>query len=418
MIKIRNTIIILILLVLSFGSGFNLGKKSIPVFKKNTSGETVSMRGYDFTLFWDVWDRLKYYYIDKEKLDPLKLINGAISGMVSSLDDPYTVFLTPDQNKDVKDDLSGKFEGIGAQLGVKDKKIVIVAPLKKSPAESAGLKAGDWIIKVDGKDTVNWTLPEAVSKIRGPKGSQVVLTVLRTNSEKSEDFKVSRDEIKVPSVELEVKNIECVNANEGKTVCKEEANITANTRKIYHLKLGRFGDNTNAEWNKIISQIVAQYSEGVDAGIIFDLRNNPGGYLTSSVYIASEFIGSGAVVIQENADGTKKTFNVDRKGKLINYPLVVLINKGSASASEIVAGALRVRQKIKLIGETSFGKGTIQEAQELSQGAGIHITTAKWLLPDGSWVNGDGLKVDEAVENKSDSEEDLQLLKAAEILLK
>jgi len=261
-------------------------------------------------------------------------------------------------------------------------------------------------------------LPEAVSKIRGPKGSQVVLTVLRTNSEKSEDFKVSRDEIKVPSVELEVKNIECVNANEGKTVCKEEANITANTRKIYHLKLGRFGDNTNAEWNKIISQIVAQYSSGVDKGIIFDLRNNPGGYLTSSVYIASEFIGSGAVVIQENADGTKKTFNVDRKGKLINYPLVVLINKGSASASEIVAGALRVRNKIKLVGETSFGKGTIQEAQELPQGAGIHITTAKWLLPDGSWVNGDGLKVDEAVENKSDSEEDLQFLKAAEILLR
>ncbi|KKS97625.1 MAG: carboxy-terminal-processing protease, carboxyl-terminal processing protease [Candidatus Gottesmanbacteria bacterium GW2011_GWA2_43_14] len=417
MIKIRNTVFILILLVLTYGTGYNFGRNSIPPFKRNTvESRTPDLRGYDFSLFWDVWDRLKYYYIDKEKLDPAKLIYGAISGMVASLDDPYTVFLSPEQNQEAKDDLGGKFEGIGAQLGVKDKKIVIVAPLKKSPAETAGLKAGDWIIKVDGEDTVNWTLPEAVSKIRGPKGSQVMLNILHAEADKSEDVSVFRDEIKVASVELDVIYLDCT-SDPGAGCQKADANA-ASGLKFYHLKLGRFGDNTNSEWNKIVSQIKAQYNPGTDAGIIFDLRNNPGGYLSSSVFIASEFIDQGAVVIQENADGSKKTYNVERPGKLLEIPLIVLINKGSASASEIVAGSLRVRNKTKLAGETSFGKGTIQEAQELSKGAGIHITTAKWLLPDGTWINGEGLKPDVEVESDLESEDDNQLLQAAKILSK
>lgn len=408
---LRNIVLILALAVFTFGIGFQLGSKSgktISVSVESIENKTsAKLPKYDFSLFWDVWDRLKYNYIDKNALDPQKMIYGAISGMVSSLGDPYTVFLPPEQNKEAKDDLGGKFEGIGAQLGVKDKKIVVIAPLKSSPAEKSGIRAGDWIVKVDGKETINWTLPEVVSKIRGPKGSKVVLAIIHKDAGKSEDVTVFRDEIKVPSVEWEVKKGQCENSS------------SSNCPQVIYLKLGRFGDRTNDEWTKTVDAISKHIkSVGNIKGLIFDLRNNPGGYLSGSVFIASEFLHSGPIVIQENADGSKKTSVVDRQGKLTNIPLVVLINKGSASASEIVAGSLRVRKGVKLVGETSFGKGTIQEAQDLKDGAGIHITTAKWLLPDSTWINGSGLKPDIEVENdETKPDEDLQLNKAIETLL-
>lgn len=422
--KIRNILIILTVLIVSFGSGYNLGKKEkgiIPVKSQSIGANDKSLeKNLDFTLFWEVWDRLYYYYLDKALLDSQKMIYGAISGMVASLGDPYTVFLSPDQNKEAKDDLGGKFEGIGAQLGVKDKKIVVVAPLPKSPAEVAGLRAEDWILKVDGKETINWTLPEAVSKIRGPKGSKVLLTVLHKDKEKSFDVEVKRDEIKVASVEWKKINVDCRrNTNQTENLCvKKEA--CSNCKAAFYLRLSRFGDTTNNEWVKSVDEIekeIAKTAKENNLGIILDLRNNPGGYLSGSVFIASEFIKDGIIVTQVNSDNTKKTYTVSRQGKLTNVPMDVLINKGSASAAEIVAGALQIRKNIKLVGETSFGKGTIQEAQDLKEGAGIHITTAKWLLPDNSNINGTGIAVQVEVENdENNQDEDKQLDKAIDTL--
>ncbi|MBI2616786.1 S41 family peptidase [Candidatus Gottesmanbacteria bacterium] len=413
---LRNIILGISILVITFGIGYRVGQKSTSVSSSLSAVEIVGQtKGknptVDFSLFWDVWDRVGKYYIDKEKIDPQKMVYGAISGMVSSLGDPYTVFLPPTQNKEAKDDLGGKFEGIGAQLGVKEKKIVVIAPLKGTPAETAGIKSGDWIVKVDGKETLNWTVFEAVSKIRGPKGSSVELTIVHKDASSSSDIKVTRDTINVASVEWELKNLSCSSEN--------------NCKKVVYLKLSRFGDQTSEEWNKGISEILqalpgtASQTNDEIKGLVFDLRNNPGGYLAGSVFIASEFLKDGIVVKQESIRSGNQQYSVDRKGRLTSIPMVVLINKGTASAGEIVAGSLQERARAKLFGETTFGKGSVQEAQELEGGAGIHITTAKWLLPSGKWINGTGIEPDIAVTNdESKPEEDTQLLKALEYLIK
>ncbi|OGG00490.1 hypothetical protein A2Y99_02775 [Candidatus Gottesmanbacteria bacterium RBG_13_37_7] len=423
--NIRNFIVILTLLLLSFGFGFRFGQsdsedKSNVTKNIDIEGKTsAKITKVDFSLFWDVWDRLNRYYIDKSKLNAQNMVYGAVSGMVAALEDPYTVFLPPDQNKETKDDLGGKFEGIGAQLGIKDKKIVVIAPLKSSPAESAGLKSGDWILKVDGKETAGWTLPEAVSKIRGQKGTKVMLSIMHKDASVSSEIAVVRDQIKVPSVEWEVKNVRCNQENSNQ--CKIVPSPCEDCQKVAYLKLTRFGDQTNDEWNKAVAEIIkltGPDNTSTIIGLIFDLRNNPGGYLSGSVFIASEFLKDGTVVIQESYQEQKETYNVNRKGKLLTIPMVVLINKGSASASEIVAGALQERGRAKLVGETTFGKGSIQEAQELENGAGIHITTAKWLLPSGKWINGSGIDPDIKAEEGVDENLDPQLDKAAEVLLK
>lgn len=403
---IRNFILILALIILAGGVGYNLGLRETNLSFKNfqpqlsvtNTAPPISKSNVDFSLFWNVWDRLEKNYIDKKALDPQKMVWGAISGMVSSLGDPYTVFLTPEQQKESKDDLGGQFEGIGAQLGIKDKKIVVVAPLKDTPAELAGIKPGDWILKVDGKDTTNWTLPEAVSKIRGPRGTTVVLTIVHEDQDKPIEIPITRAQILVKSVEWS----------------------RVADKNVAYLKLSRFGDQTNEEWQKAVEEIVATYQKKEVKGLVLDLRNNPGGYLNGAVFIAGEFLPQASLVVQqEDASGLRQNYNVDRPGKLIKIPLVVLINKGSASASEIVAGALRDYARAKLVGETSFGKGSIQEAQELSSGAGLHITTAKWILPKGDWINGKGIKPDIEVKmDEKNPQADPQLEKAIEILVK
>lgn len=418
---LRNIILGLSLFIIGFGLGINAGSLGLrPQFlaipTEITNKISLKPVSVDFSLFWDVWERLNRFYIDKKALDPQKMVYGAISGMVNSLDDPYTVFLPPDQNKEAKDDLGGKLEGIGVQLGIKDKKIIVIAPLKDTPAEKAGIRSGDWIIKVDGKETTNWTLPEAVSKIRGPKGSKVNLTVVHKDASQSAEIAVVRDEIKVASVEWEIKKWKM---EKGKW--KKEKEECTNCEQVVYLKLSRFGDQTTDEWNKAVDEIeqeIKKLRNKEIKGLIFDLRNNPGGYLTGSVFIASEFLKDGAVVIQETAQGGRQTLSVNRKGRLTDIPLTVLINKGSASAAEIVAGALSERGRAKTVGETSFGKGSVQEAQDLPGGAGIHITTSKWLLPTGIWINGTGVEPDiKAVNDETKPDEDLQLEKAIELLV-
>ncbi len=418
---LRNIILGLSIFIIGFGIGINAPSfgiiKTLPLSSEIVNKISSKPGQVDFSLFWDVWERLNRFYIDKKALDPQKMVYGAISGMVNSLGDPYTVFLPPEQNKEAKDDLSGKLEGIGVQLGIKDKKIIVIAPLKDTPAEKAGLQSSDWIIKVDGKETADWTLPEAVSKIRGPKGSKVTLTVIHKDASQSADITVIRDSIKVASVEWRIKKFR-VESREFREI-KEEC---SDCEKVIYLKLSRFGDQTTDEWNKAIEEIVQaieQSNNRAMKGLIFDLRNNPGGYLSGSVFIASEFLSDGTVVIQETADSKRQTFDVNRKAKLLNIPMVVLINKGTASAGEIVAGVLQEKGKAKLVGEATFGKGSIQEAQDLPQGTGIHITTSKWLLPSGKWINGSGVAPDVKIENDvAKPDIDLQLEKAIEILIK
>ncbi|MFZ5845507.1 MAG: S41 family peptidase [Patescibacteria group bacterium] len=422
--KIRLIVISLALLLLVGGIGYQLGERR--VFSPVAPGGSATILnqnppaqfGLDFGLFWDVWGRLFRYYIDAKSLEPQKMIWGAISGMVNSLGDPYTVFLPPKENKDFKEDLGGAFEGIGAQLGTRDNRIIVVAPLKGTPAEKAGLRAGDWIMKVNEEETAGWTVQQAVSKIRGPRGTKVKLTLLHEQAQKPLELEIVRDTITIPSVEFWVKTPGEITEISG--LAETQALVRRN-EKVAYLRLTRFGDHTSDEWAKAVGQVLtAQAANGKLKGLIFDLRNNPGGYLDGSVFIASEFLGSGVVVSQVNSDGTRQDYPVNRRGRLLDIPLVVLINKGSASASEIVAGALRDYKRATLVGEISFGKGSVQTPQDLPGGAGLHITTAKWLLPKGDSINKSGVKPDIEVkfENGLEATRDAQLAKAVELLLK
>lgn len=409
MIKIlkRLNVLTILIAILTFTLGWQLGQKQVDLKWENyrpalkiEKKEPPKDINVDFELFWDTWDLVSKKYLNKKDIDHQKLFYGAISGMVSALGDPYTVFLPPDQQKSSKEDLNGSFEGVGIELGFnKDKRLVVVAPVSGTPAEKAGIKPQDLILKIDSKDTLGITIFDAVKLIRGAKGTEVKLTIFREGDKDTREFNLIRDTIIVKSVTLEMKQ-------------------TQKGKKVAIIKLSRFGERTRDEWNEIVSNVL---SEGAQA-VILDLRNNPGGFLDGAVFIASEFLSSGEVVIQENYQGQRNSFKVNRQGKLLKLPLVVIINKGSASASEIVAGAIKDRERGKLVGEKSFGKGTIQEAEDLPGGAGIHITTAKWLTPDGSWVNNtEGLEPDVSVEVPKETEEggekkDVQLEKALELL--
>ena len=370
----------------------------------------------DFTQFWNVLTKLEQSYYDKTAFDSQEILEGAITGLVASLDDPYTVYLPSRMNNEFKQGLAGQFEGIGAELGIRDdKQIIIVAPLDGIPAKKAGLKPQDAILKVNGELTSGWPVTKAVENIRGKKGTKVTLTILREKEEKSRDIDVIRDTITVKSVTVWVKKISEIDGIKKSAVLDKQSE-----KKIAYIRLSQFGDSTNQEWTQAIKEVNDAKNDPSLAGIVFDLRNNPGGYLSDAVFIASEFLKVGEpVVLQEDANGTRVKLAAEREGTLQNVPLVVLINKGSASASEIVAGALSDHKRATLIGETSFGKGTIQKAEELAGGAGLHITVAKWLTPDGTFVHKKGITPDVVVaSDENGSDNDVQLAKAIEYLLK
>ncbi len=383
---IRTTVIGLTLVVIGAGFGYYFGKGELMVEKKNGLPKLVvnasvpsEYQEVDFSLFWEVWRMLDQEYLDQEKIDPENMVYGAIEGMVSALGDPYTVFLPPAEQQRTNEDLSGAFEGVGIQLGYRDEQLAVIAPLKGMPAEAAGVQAGDWIlnIKDDEKgvdiETGGLSLPEAVAYIRGEHGKPVTLTLYRDGEPRPFDVVLARDTIVVPSVELEF-----VDAKDG------------SGQKVAHLSLHKFGGRTDDEWNDAVGKILLEKNL---AGVVLDLRNNPGGYLNGAVFVASEFIDDGVVVQQQGRYETE-TFSVNRRGRLLDIPVVVMVNRGSASASEIVAGALRDRRDSLLVGQRSFGKGTVQSADDLRGGTGVHITIARWLLPSGSWIHEDGLEPD------------------------
>lgn len=380
------------------------------VSKEPPSGITT----VDMTPFWDVWQRVEQMYYDKTVVDPQKMLNGAISGMVSSLGDPYTMYLPPAQQTNFQQQMAGQFQGIGAELSTKDKSIIVVAPLDGSPAQKAGIKAGDIIVKVNNESTASWTLPETVDKIRGPKGTTVNLGIIHKGSQDISTVSIVRDTITVKSVVGWVKPVKDI---EGINVAK----LPSTSGDIMYVRLSQFGDATNQDWVALVDKLSQQaQKDGNVKGMVFDLRNNPGGYLTDATFIAGEFLPVGtSVVTEDDGHGDTTTLSVTRKGELLDMPLVVLINGGSASASEIVSGALRDHNRAKLIGEQSFGKGTVQQAVDLGQGAGLHVTVAKWLTPNGNWVHGKGLTPDVSVSlDPKDPSHDTQLEAAVAQLLK
>lgn len=416
--NIRLFIIIAALCILTGGIGYNLGERKTSISLSPDKRIIVNQSppasvNVDFSLFWDVWQRLNRSYIDRASIDPQKMVQGAIAGMVNSLGDPYTTYLTAQDNTDFKQNLGGAFEGIGAQLGMKDNRVMVIAPLKGTPAEAAGIVAGDYIMKVDGADTTGWTVNETVNKIRGPKGTTVKLSILHPSGTAPVDISIVRNTINVPSVVSWIKPVSQITEIAGVDATK----TLPQNGNIAYIQLSQFGDNTNTEWDKAVTDVISAGSPV--KGLVLDLRNNPGGYLEGAVYIASEFIKSGTVVSQVNSDGTKQDYPVDRQGRLLTIPMVILLNKGSASAAEIVSGALRDYKRATLIGETSFGKGSVQTPEDLPDGSSVHITTGKWLLPNGDSISKKGITPDVVIaSNTSTATADAQLEKAVELLVR
>ena len=409
LLGLRRTLIAIIIAGGIFSFGYILGSKGYQasIGKEDSYNVSISRelpaerKDLEFSLFWRVWETLETKYFDKDKLIPSKMIYGAIKGMVAAVGDPYTVFLPPSENRVVQEDLQGSFEGVGIQIGFKGTQLAVISPLPDSPAEKAGARAGDFIIGIrdEGKGidrgTGGISLPEAVQAIRGSAGSTVTLTLLREDSVEPIEIDIIRASIEVPSVTLSL-----VGENEN----------------IAHVKILKFSGETLDEWEEVVIELLKNPEV---AGIIMDVRNNPGGFLQGAVDLASEFLDTGAlVVIEDSSDGGFEEFKVERIGRFKNQKVVILINGGSASASEIFAGALRDNEKIQLVGQTSFGKGTIQEPQQVDNGAGLHVTIARWLTPSGFWVDEGGLVPDVEVKDNPDTEEDEQLQKAIDFLMK
>jgi len=348
----------------------------------------------DFSLFWDAYSKLQQSFIDPAKITNQKVIYGAIQGMTNSLGDPYTDFFNPAQAQLFKQDLSGSFDGIGVEIGIKKDLITIISPIKGSPGEKAGLRAGDIIVKINGKDSTGMMSEEAVSLIRGPKGTPVTLSIVRDGLSVVKDIKIIRDTIKVPIVEWSLKNGD-----------------------VAYIQMYQFDEVLPADFEKIVFKILQSPAKK----IVLDLRNNPGGYLEVAQTISGWFLPKDQVVTIEDFGKGKeqRIYKTTGSAALAGYPTVVLINQGSASASEILAGSLRDNRNIKLVGEKSFGKGCVQEVVDLKGGSFLKITIANWLTPKGNSISDVGLTPDVKVditEEDIQQKKDPQLDKALEIV--
>lgn len=382
-----------------FYSGYQIGRAHPRVVEvaniENIASEKEEL--VNFGTFWEAWDVLRNEYLKGEEPKNQEMVYGAIKGLVDSMGDPHTIFLPPEDSKKFEEDVVGNFGGIGAEIGVKDDQLVVIAPLKGNPAEAVGLKAGDKIFGIDGKPTDNLDVNEAVKKIRGEIGTAVVLTIFREGWDKTEDFKIVRANIVIPTLETKI--------------------IDFGGKKMAHISLYAFNQNAPLGFYK---EVLFASFNGAE-GIILDLRNNPGGFLEVAINLAGWFVEKGEVVVSEKfRNGEGDIFRADGNQALKDAPVVILVNKGSASASEILAGALRAIRGTKLIGTNTFGKGTVQELRSLSDNSKIKLTIANWVLPDGKIISEEGLEPDFKVEiTPEDSEKkfDSQLEKAKEVLL-
>ena len=346
----------------------------------------------DFGLYWDVWDAMKELYVDKDQISDKQLFYGSLKGLVNSLEDPYSEFMDPQLTKEFEEDMSGSFEGIGAEIGIRDGILTVIAPLEGTPAQKAGLMSGDKILEINGESTKDMNIDQAVSKIRGPKGTEVVLNIFRTGLEDFKDINIIRDTIVIKSVSLEILD-----------------------NNIFLIKINAFNDDTEY----LFSDFAKQAFDNKAKGVILDLRNNPGGYLETSVNVLGEWINGEVALAERFTDGHEMEYIAKGNNYLKDIPTVVLINYGSASASEIVSGALQDYGKAKIIGEKSYGKGSVQMVKNIKDGSSLKIAIAKWLTPKGQDINKEGIKPDEEVKlSLEDFENDIdnQLNRALEIL--
>lgn len=383
---------LLIIIVASYSFGYGAGKIGDylhpTVGFKLTNQDKGKPKDVDFSLFWKVWDEVHQKYMGD--INDEQLVQGAINGMVGGLDDPYSLLLKPEQSTQLLDELSGAFGGIGVELVVRDGNLTVLAPLKDSPAEKVGLKPKDIILKIDDKDATSMTFEEAVAAIRGKPGTSVKLTVVRQGLDAFQEFNIERSEIKDTDVFYEKKG------------------------DVAIIRIRQFGENTNDLVKKYADQIKGDKSI---KGVVVDLRSNPGGYLDSSVQVSSVFIEDGVIVYEEGKDGKKQEYKAEGRATLGSMPLVVLVNEGSASAAEIMAGAIQDYKKGTLIGKKTFGKGSVQELISVGDGLSLKITIGKWLTPNGRAINGEGIKPDIEVDLTDDdikADRDPQLDKAIE----
>ena len=379
-----------LLILMALGGSFYVGytrglaePKVVSLDLKNIASTST----VDFNTFWQAWGIIKDKALKGEQVGNQELVYGAIRGLINSLDDPHSVFLAPSDAKQFQDDINGSFGGVGMEIGKKDGSLVIVAPLKDTPADAAGLRANDRILKIDDTVTDELDVEQAVKLIRGQVDTIVTLSIFRDGWSAAKEFKLIRAMIDVPTLNFEIK----------------EGNLA-------YLQLNTF----NEKAPRLFYEALQKATEARAQGIILDLRDNPGGYLEVAVNLAEYFVDNGRVIVSERyRTGKEDQFKSSGSGALKGLPIVILINGGSASAAEILAGALRNLDNAKLIGENTFGKGTVQILQSLSDGSTLKVTVANWVLPDGTIIEKNGLKpdievklTDDDIKNKKDPQLD------------
>ncbi len=388
-IKIKyGAYLILLAVVFVLGTLFgNKGGAALPRVQVQNNGELPNP--VNTSLINEVWNIVHKKYVGK--VEDQDLATGMLRGLVAGLGDPYSAFADKDETNQFEEDISGRFSGIGVEIGRKNGLVTVISPLKNSPAEKAGIKAQDIIYSVDGKNIpTDMTLSEVASKIRGPVGSSVKLGIIREKQEGTIDVTVRREKIQLESVTSEVRD------------------------GIGIINLSVFHDDTAQRFNGIARQMLTARVKG----IVLDMRNNPGGVLNGAVEIASHFVNEGDIVVKEVPADPSKAIEHRAEGPadLARIPIVVLVNGGSASAAEIMAGALRDLRSAKIVGEKTFGKGTVQELVKLSDGSSMRITIAKWLTPNGDEIAEKGISPDVQVEQGENEKIDDQLDRALAII--
>ncbi len=418
--KLVKGYFLIILIVLIFSAGFLAGqapalKSQAEALKRGEVSNIDQVPDYlkndvDFREFWQVWEYIRDNYV-KPDVPQTQLFYGAMAGLVASLKDPYSVFFNPEISDKFEEELSGSFEGIGAEIGIKNDRLTVIAPLPETPADRAGLLAGDKILAIDGYNTTGIALDYAVSIIRGKKETEVKLTILSNGDTEPKEISIIRDKIEIDSVKFSRKSTE----SSGNGGTEEEKSFELKEGDIAYIELLYFNENTLADWNKTVQEVLAANPKG----IILDLRNNPGGFLSTAIEIAGEWIDGKTVVFERLRDGIKLAHQSQRQPRFGDIPTVILVNKGSASGSEIVAGALQDYGVATLIGEKTFGKGSVQDLRKFADGSSVKLTIAEWLTPDGRNINEEGIKPDIEVEmtrEDYDADKDPQLDRALEIL--
>lgn len=374
-----------------FYAGFNLGSdREIGGLASDNSTSSLAANP---AVLWEAIKLIKENYVSAEDVTDEDLIYGAVAGAVGALKDPYSVFFNPSDAEKFSQDLNGSFGGVGMEIGVKNNQLVVIAPLKGNPAEKAGFKPGDMILKIDDTFTNDMDTTAAVKIIRGDPGTKVKLLMMREGWKEPKEFEITRAIIEVPTLDWEMK--------EGNIAYIQLYNFNSNAGSLFY----------NAALSVLISGA---------KGVVLDLRNNPGGFLDVSVEIAGWFMNRGEAVVQEKfRSGEENFMRSNGPSALVNLPVVVLVNGGSASASEILAGALQDARKIKLVGEKTFGKGSVQEIEDLKDGSTLKITIAEWLTPNGRHINKLGIIPDVVIKMPDDgiiNKKDPQLDKALEII--